>query len=570
MRFLSFLKGILFKNSSKKEKNKQKNRVKELRDQAIKNAEKTTVNTAKNIGVRLASVAANPTALLGVLGGLKTISLLSKLWSWFVHKLNQLFNIVTSLATNFLKTFLSAAFTIGKISLATVGVSAPTVISTTIGSIIIATVVGTTGYAGYNMLIGDDINYKQTTCTTQNASNAVNLNTSDISKITGDWTTPGNEKYETARKTWEYWKNKGFSGIGISGILGNSGVESWGFIYNVVQVKGDDPNNPASIVGDIGTHGYGLYQVSPGSKYGKWSGYDGTNSVENQSDYIWNEYGGAGLQNGLKNAPMYIKRIHNAKDIPEAVRAFYQAVENNTPTVAMESERNMYANQAYALFGGDKVEGDENRLLNASLISTAMTNSATATKLNDVNCGKKSGEVDGNIVSVAKSLLGYFSYENLHGTKYVSNRDDIKTLSDVKKDGVTDCSGFVWLVLKLAGYKVPADMGWYTGSMEKDATGPQTYLKKISLSEARAGDIVIVNMNGTSGAGANGHTLILTSDPTGINNEMDLLKSNVSVIQEGGGSHGGVNESTMRDSFSQSWWNNSSVIVARATEKVSE
>ncbi len=158
----------------------------------------------------------------------------------------------------------------------------------------------------------------------------------------------------------------------------------------------------------------------------------------------------------------------------------------------------------------------------------------------------------------------------MHGTKYVSNRDDIKTLSDVKKDGVTDCSGFVWLVLKLAGYKVPADMGWYTGSMEKDATGPQTYLKKISLSEARAGDIVIVNMNGTSGAGANGHTLILTSDPTGINNEMDLLKSNVSVIQEGGGSHGGVNESTMRDSFSQSWWNNSSVIVARATEKVSE
>ena len=170
------------------------------------------------------------------------------------------------------------------------------------------------------------------------------------------------------------------------------------------------------------------------------------------------------LQNGLKNAPMYIKRIHNAKDIPEAVRAFYQAVENNTPTVAMESERNMYANQAYALFGGDKVEGDENRLLSASLISTAMTNSATATKLNDVNCGKKSGEVDGNIVNVAKSLLGYFSYENLHGTKYVSNRDDIKTLSDVKKDGVTDCSGFVWLVLKLAGYKVPANMEWYTGA----------------------------------------------------------------------------------------------------------
>lgn len=516
-----------------------------------------------------------------VAGGPRLLSGIMSLTSWLWTKggavisvlgqyLLTLMKMAMSMMIGFGKTLISAAITVGKIAMATVGISASVVTASAVGGIIISSAVGATIYTGYSVLVGDDINYKRNICGTEVSANAVNLDTSSISKINGDWTIPGSENYETAKKTWEYWVNKGFSGIAVGGIMGNVGVESAAFQYNAVQEKGDDPNNPASIVGATGTHGYGLYQVSPGMKYGKWSGYDGTNSVENQSDYIWHEYGGAGISKGLKNSPNFIKKIQNSKTISEAVKSFYQAVENNIDYVAMENERNMFANQAYALFEGNKVVGDESKLLDNSLVSTAMTNSAIATRLNNINCGKQGQPADGNIVTTAKNLIGYFTYENLHGVKYVSNKGEIKTLSDVNKNGVTDCSGFVWLVLKLAGYKVPADMAWYTGSMEKDATGEQMYLKRVDISDAKAGDIVIVNMNGTSGAGANGHTLILTSDPVGISSGDELLKSNVSVVQEGGGSHGGVNESTMRESFGQNWWGNSSVIIARPTEKKKE
>ncbi|MDM5142985.1 hypothetical protein ICE98_00056 [Lactococcus lactis] len=58
-----------------------------------------------------------------------------------------------------------------------------------------------------------------------------------------------------------------------------------------------------------------------------------------------------------------------------------------------------------------------------------------------------------------------------------------------------------------SGYKVPANMGWFTGSMASDARGSHQYLKEITPSQAKAGDIVIVNQG--IGAGNNGHTAIL-------------------------------------------------------------
>ena len=79
----------------------------------------------------------------------------------------------------------------------------------------------------------------------------------------------------------------------------------------------------------------------------------------------------------------------------------------------------------------------------------------------------------------------------------------------------------MWLVLNKAGYKVPANMGWFTGTMASDATGAHHYLKAIDKSEAKAGDIVIVNQG--EGSGNNGHTAILTEDWHG--NQTRIIES---------------------------------------------
>lgn len=110
----------------------------------------------------------------------------------------------------------------------------------------------------------------------------------------------------------------------------------------------------------------------------------------------------------------------------------------------------------------------------------------------------------GAILDVAKSWLGYFYYIQLHPSS------DLGDFLNPNKSGGTDCSGFVWLVLNKAGYAVPSNMQWYTGSMTADARGSKRWLREISSSEAKAGDIVIVNQG--SGAGNNGHTAILTED----------------------------------------------------------
>ena len=109
----------------------------------------------------------------------------------------------------------------------------------------------------------------------------------------------------------------------------------------------------------------------------------------------------------------------------------------------------------------------------------------------------------GNIVKTAQSLIGYFTYQQSHGVSYIGS------VENPKKDGVTDCSGFVWLVLAKSGFKAPYNMGWFTGTMESDAKGAHKYLKEVSEDDARPGDVVIVNCG--AGAGDNGHTAIITS-----------------------------------------------------------
>lgn len=142
-------------------------------------------------------------------------------------------------------------------------------------------------------------------------------------------------------------------------------------------------------------------------------------------------------------------------------------------------------------------------------------------------------QANGDIVSVAKSLLGYFIYDQVHGEHFIGS------VANPDRNGRTDCSGYVWLVLAMCGYRVPANMLWYTGSMRDDARGAHNWLQEIAPEQSRAGDVIIYNIG--SGAGNGGHTAILLETYRG---------NDTQIIQMGGDSRfGGVNQSTIGYSF---------------------
>ena len=123
----------------------------------------------------------------------------------------------------------------------------------------------------------------------------------------------------------------------------------------------------------------------------------------------------------------------------------------------------------------------------------------------------------GDILKEAKKWLGAFYYSQ--SKRVIGDPPD-------RQNDSTDCSGFVWFVLKRVHAKVP-NSPWNTASMESDAKGAHKYLKKISPDEAGPGDIIIANTG--SGEGNNGHTAILTEKFKGY----DKTK----IIQMGGDSH---------------------------------
>ncbi len=142
-------------------------------------------------------------------------------------------------------------------------------------------------------------------------------------------------------------------------------------------------------------------------------------------------------------------------------------------------------------------------------------------------------QANSDIVSVAKGWLNWFYYVQLHPSA------DLGDLNNPNKSGGTDCSGYVWLVLNKAGYRVPPNMQWYTGSMRDDARGARNWLQEISPEQSRAGDVIIYNIGG--GAGNDGHTAILLEPYKGDSTQ---------IIEMGGDSrYSGVNISTMAYSF---------------------
>lgn len=359
--------------------------------------------------------------------------------------------------------------------------------------------------------------------------------------VTGDWTQEGTATNKVAKETFTYW-GKRLGGAGAAGAVGSVGVEST-FVPKIVQ-GGGTSDNPKEITGAVGTNGYGLYQVSPGSKYGNWEGYTEP-TVENQSDYIWLGYGGAAIQNGLKNSPKAVKALTESKSPEEAAWHWYYYVENagqSQGSYDKKADRESIARKAYEIFGGADIDPDS-AIVDGETNADNGSDQAEQKKL-DAICGGGSatsdaGESDSEIVNAGRKLLGWFHYELIHGEHHIGS------VENPKKDGITDCSGFVWLVLSQCGYNTPENMGWYTQTMDDDAKGEQKYLKKISPEEAGAGDVVIVNTG--DGSGGAGHTAILTEKWK--TNEPEVSNT-TKIIQMGGDpSASGVNEGTFVNGF---------------------
>ncbi|KRL84366.1 phage tail tip lysozyme [Ligilactobacillus equi] len=453
---------------------------------------------------------------------------------------------------NGLKAVLQASAVIGKTVLGSLGVTATNVISTTVGASLMLAPLSAIGYTGYELLRDRNISYPGL-CSTQNSSNALSPSADVESGVGGEWTKKGTKEYSIAKDLWDASIKHGFNGVQAAGILGNAYTESAGF-HKLDQDQ----------IGGGG--GKGLFQFTGATLTAvkATKSWDNSWSADNQLlSFIEVE-----KHTGF---PQFLSTTKGSDDIENSISAWLKYMERaGVPNL---ESRLSAGKEAYSLFHGESEKGDESKLqamVDGNTSAIAMLNSATASALNNLNCrnGGNLGAADGNILSIAKALEGYFTYENSRPVlPHVSKNGKLDSIDDVNRNGDTDCSGYVWLVLKLAGYKVP-EGGWFTMSMANDAQGPKQYLKEIPISEAKAGDIVIANLKGTGGSGSNGHTAILAADPKGISDGDGLLNSSTPIWNEGGGSDS-VSKSKMNYSF-YGWAGAADCIVARPVSKAKD
>ncbi|GAA3630023.1 CHAP domain-containing protein [Lactobacillus hamsteri] len=104
------------------------------------------------------------------------------------------------------------------------------------------------------------------------------------------------------------------------------------------------------------------------------------------------------------------------------------------------------------------------------------------------------------MIKKSRKMIGYFHY----GTN--DQRMDFGNWKHPRKDGFADCSSFIWLVMKQAGYNV-GEKAFSTPIMENDAKTYHQYFKQIHAKDVKPGDVVIINVG--SGYGPNGHTAII-------------------------------------------------------------
>lgn len=396
----------------------------------------------------------------------------------------------------------------------------------------------------------------------ENNSGDTDAGTNTSSGKAGAWTEEGTKANSIAQEIWDYWKGKGFGGAAISGVMGNVAHEGGFDIPDRAEghYGGDsktdgisEGNIPATMshypVGNTGGRegGAGHYQFTPYSKFAP-AGDSKWKSTKSQNDFVWTSE--------VQKAT-WLNEYINLSSVEKAVEMWFVKYERG---MSLNPAKIDSGKKAYEVFGGSNISADS-ALANA--VDTANQGEEEAkersSNLNicapndglDSSGATLSGD-SGEIVSIANSLLGYFKYVMIHGESYIGSVDK------PDKGGVTDCSGFVWLVLAKGGYKNPPNMGWYTGSMEDDALGEQKYLKKISAEEAKAGDIVIVTASGKTG-----HTAILLEDWK----DAKPSENTTEIIQMGGISMDGVNSDAFNSSFRSLVNGNHTITFARAIKE---
>lgn len=149
--------------------------------------------------------------------------------------------------------------------------------------------------------------------------------------------------------------------------------------------------------------------------------------------------------------------------------------------------------------------------INQSAMDTTVQNYNNDTSMYWVDDSRSNNK----LIKSARKLIGYFHYGNHAGFGNWKNPN---------KNGTTDCSGFVWLAMKRAGYPV-GNWPLTTKDMENDARGAHHYLKQIPASQARMGDVMIVNTG--NGLYQNGHAAIVDGPYEALNTQ---------IIQMGGDS----------------------------------
>ncbi|MBC2242228.1 phage tail tip lysozyme [Listeria booriae] len=395
-------------------------------------------------------------------------------------------------------------------------------------------------------------------------------NVSDSSSSTtatsgGDWTKKGTGANKVAIEIWDYWKSKGFGGPAISGVLGNIAHEGGFEMPDRAEGHyGDDPKEnsisegvvpliggPQYPIGKTGIQegGAGLYQFTPYSKFAmvgdaKWK------SVKAQGDFVWTSE--------VQKAK-WLSDYIQISSVEDAVSVWFAKYERGASLNPAKIES---GKKAYTLFGGSNIDADS-ALANAVDTATTGEEKDQESKKTSYGCAAVSdggdtqettaanGEAKG-IIEKAMSLVGYFTYAMVHGESYIGS------VENPLKGGMTDCSGFVWIVLSQAGYKVPDGMGWFTGSMLEDTAGAHNWFNEVKPEDAKAGDIVIVTKSGETG-----HTAILLEDWK----KGDDGANDTKIIQMGGSSTDGVNISKFNVAFKRLLSGNNTVKLARPIKK---
>lgn len=162
----------------------------------------------------------------------------------------------------------------------------------------------------------------------------------------------------------------------------------------------------------------------------------------------------------------------------------------------------------------------------APLVAKADNNSDDVVTVGDTKL-----PANGNIAKTAERMIGYFNYGQVRPVaNYVTKAGhQLHDINDVDPNGMTDCSGFVWLTLKVSGYNVGGFAAGSTENMRTLSGGWGNVLEEIPQDQARAGDIVVVS----DGIGNAGHTGILDGDYYGN----DLVDSDTPFVNVSGGNH---------------------------------